>query len=61
VHSWRGIPELLTDCESTSQAEEMFQDLKGPINPTLQANYDFLKTFFKEVNVQFVYNKNIRI
>ena len=49
VHSWKGIKDLLTECESTSQAEDMFQDMKGPINPTLQSNYEFLKDFFKEV------------
>ena len=59
VHSWGGIKNLLTDCESTSQSEEMFQDLKGPVNPTLQSNYEFLKDFFKEVQItRFLFYKN---
>jgi len=53
VHSWSGQKGLLTDCESTSQVEEMFKDLKGPIDPTLQANYEFLKDFFKELSEVF--------
>ena len=51
THSWNGIPGLLTDCGSTSQQEEYLQDLKGPINPIREGNYEFLKDFFDEVYI----------
>jgi len=52
-HSWNSIPGLLTDCSSTSQPEELFNDMKGPINPIGNATYDFLEKFFSEVSDVF--------
>lgn len=50
THSWAGIPNLLTDCQSTMQQAEMFfEDMKGPINPIREGTYEFLEEFFKEV------------
>ncbi|XP_057316087.1 beta-hexosaminidase subunit alpha-like [Hydractinia symbiolongicarpus] len=53
THSWGGIPGLLTDCGETGQQEEMFNDMKGPINPILEGSYEFLEEFFKEITEVF--------
>ncbi|XP_030832621.1 beta-hexosaminidase subunit alpha isoform X2 [Strongylocentrotus purpuratus] len=45
TQSWVSIPDLLTPCYSGTTPTGGY----GPINPTIDANYDFLKIFFKEV------------
>ena len=53
THSWQGIEGLLTQCQSTNQPEELFDDMKGPINPVRDENYVFLEKFFAEVCATF--------
>ncbi|XP_002159034.1 beta-hexosaminidase subunit alpha [Hydra vulgaris] len=53
THSWGGIPGLLTECTYTNQQEEIFLDMKGPINPVRNGSYEFLKDFFKEISEVF--------
>jgi len=50
THSWGGIPNLLTDCQTTMQPLELFfEDMKGPINPIREGSYEFLEEFFEEI------------
>jgi len=45
VRSWGSIPKLLTPCYAGGKPNGQF----GPINPTIESNYEFLKEFFAEV------------
>jgi len=47
--SWYSIPNLLTPCYSGGKPN----GAHGPINPTIEANYDFLRKFFEEVGHVF--------
>jgi len=49
VRSWDAIPDLLTPCYSGDKPNGYF----GPINPTIEKNYVFLKEFFQEVGEVF--------
>uniref|UniRef100_A0A5S6QFQ5 Beta-hexosaminidase n=1 Tax=Trichuris muris TaxID=70415 RepID=A0A5S6QFQ5_TRIMR len=45
VLSWgAGVPQLLTDCDS----EDGRPPTTGTLNPTIDSNYDFLASFFRE-------------
>ena len=55
MHSWSAIPNLLTDCGKRFwMPDKIFDDLKGPINPTLNSTYIFLREFFGEVRKKHV-------
>ena len=43
--SWGSIPGLLTICYHHGHPSGLY----GPINPTLESNWNFLRTFFREV------------
>jgi len=49
TQSWRSIPNLLTKCYSGDKPNGGL----GPIDPTIDANYVFLKSFFAEVGDYF--------
>ncbi|XP_065051135.1 beta-hexosaminidase subunit alpha-like [Rhopilema esculentum] len=49
TRSWYSIPNLLTKCYSGSKPDGSL----GPIDPTIDANYDFLKSFFTEISEVF--------
>ncbi|KAJ8028863.1 Beta-hexosaminidase subunit beta [Holothuria leucospilota] len=48
-NSWVSIKDLLTPCYSGGKPDGTF----GPINPTLNSTYNFLKPFFQEVTSVF--------
>ncbi|XP_001641908.2 beta-hexosaminidase subunit alpha isoform X1 [Nematostella vectensis] len=50
TYSWRSIPNLLTKC---CDAKGKPTGSLGPIDPTIDSNYDFLKAFFGEVAKRF--------
>ncbi|XP_022792625.1 beta-hexosaminidase subunit beta-like [Stylophora pistillata] len=47
--SWRSIPDLLTPCYKEGKPSGSY----GPINPIVEANYNFLNKFFQEVAERF--------
>lgn len=47
--SWRSITNLLTPCYSHGKPTGSL----GPINPTIESNYEFLTDFFKEIAERF--------
>ncbi|KAK8374708.1 hypothetical protein O3P69_016133, partial [Scylla paramamosain] len=49
TQSWGSQPGLLTPCYKNGIPDGTF----GPIDPTNDANYDFLRTFFEEVTSRF--------
>jgi len=49
VQSWYSIPNLLTPCYRGGKPD----GTHGPINPTLESTYVFLKEFFQEVSEVF--------
>jgi len=49
TQSWFSIPNLLTKCYSGSKPDGNL----GPIDPTIDSNYVFLKNFFTEVSKVF--------
>lgn len=50
TQSWGlGVPKLLTPCYHGDKLSGKY----GPIDPTRQANYKFVKTLFKEVTSVF--------
>ncbi|XP_072167087.1 beta-hexosaminidase subunit alpha-like isoform X1 [Diadema setosum] len=49
TQSWVSIPNLLTPCYNEKGPTGQY----GPVDPTVDSNYDFLKTFFTEVTDLF--------
>jgi len=49
TQSWYSIPHLLTTCYSGDKPNGNF----GPIDPTVESNYEFLESFFREVSMVF--------
>ncbi|KAK3743850.1 hypothetical protein QZH41_011845, partial [Actinostola sp. cb2023] len=47
--SWRSIENLLTKCYSKGKPDGSL----GPVDPTVESNYDFLKSFFTEVGRRY--------
>lgn len=48
--SWRygaGVPSLLSECSDNNP------ELLGPIDPTLEENYRFIRTLFTEISELF--------
>ncbi|XP_071844472.1 beta-hexosaminidase subunit beta-like isoform X1 [Apostichopus japonicus] len=48
-NSWGSIKDLLTPCYSGDKPDGTF----GPVNPTLNSTYDFLKSFMQEITSVF--------
>merc|ERR1719427_1402758 len=49
TQSWYSIPGLLTPCYSGDKPNGNY----GPIDPTVEKNYEFLREFFREVTMVF--------